>query len=80
MIYSVGMGVGKVAGIKLDKASGDLKVAFVLDNMTTTFQPLFGPKGKRGLLLTNMRLNAPGSRSSPSSSQRTTRSSPPGAI
>ncbi|MEF8721345.1 hypothetical protein [Candidatus Accumulibacter sp. ACC012] len=57
MIYSADMGVGKVAGIKLDPASGELKVVFVLDNTTTTFQPLFGPANKRVLLLTNMKRN-----------------------
>lgn len=58
MIYSADMGVGKVAGIKLDQATGKLKTVFVLNNMTTTFQPLIGPKNKRVLLLTNMRFNA----------------------
>jgi hypothetical protein len=57
MIYSADMGVGKVAGIKLDPATGELKTAFVLDNMSTTFQPLYGPKDKRVLVLTNMRKN-----------------------
>ncbi|MGA7981825.1 MAG: hypothetical protein WCA32_16570 [Chromatiaceae bacterium] len=57
MIYSADMGVGKVAGIKLDPVTGEMKVAFVLDDMTTTFQPLFGPKDKRVLLLTNMKPN-----------------------
>ncbi|MGY6276068.1 hypothetical protein [Methylomonas sp. MgM2] len=59
MIYSADMGIGKVAGIKLDQASGELKTVFVLDDMTTTFQPLIGPKDKRVLLLTNMKPNAP---------------------
>jgi hypothetical protein len=51
------MGMRKVAGIKLDPASGELKTVFVLDNVTTTFQPLIGPKDKRVLLLTNMKQN-----------------------
>ena len=55
MIYSADMGIGKVAGIKLDPATGDMNVAFVLDDMTTTFQPLIGPKDARVLLLTNMK-------------------------
>lgn len=59
MIYSADMGIGKVAGIKLDQSSGELKTVFVLNNITTTFQPLIGPKDKRVLLLTNMKLNAP---------------------
>jgi hypothetical protein len=59
MIYSAYMGMRKVAGIKIDPATGDLKTAFVVDDMTTTFQPLIGPKEKRVLLLTNMKLNVP---------------------
>jgi len=59
MIYSADMGVGKVAGIKMDPATGEMSVAFVLDDMTTTFQPLIGPKDRRVLLLTNMKLNVP---------------------
>ena len=57
MIYSADMGMRKVAGIKLDQATGEMKVAFVVDDTTTTFQPLIGPKDKRVLLLTNMKLN-----------------------
>ena len=59
MIYSADMGVGKIAGIKIDQATGDLKTVFVLDNMSTTFQPMFGPKDKRVLVLTNMKKNVP---------------------
>jgi hypothetical protein len=57
MIYSTDMGIGKVAGIRLDQATGELKVAFVLDDRTNTFQPLIGPKDRRVLLLTNINLN-----------------------
>jgi hypothetical protein len=57
MIYSADMGVAKVAGIKLDQKTGSLKLQFVVNNMTTTFQPLIGPKDKRVLLLTNMKPN-----------------------
>src|SRR5262249_51871578 len=42
MIYSADMGMGKVAGIKLDQATGEMKVAFVVDDVTTTFQPMIG--------------------------------------
>ncbi|MBA7467943.1 hypothetical protein ES707_03181 [subsurface metagenome] len=41
------MVIGKVAGIKLDQVTGDMKVVFVLDDMTNTFQPLIGPKDRR---------------------------------
>lgn len=57
MIYSADMGMRKVAGIKIDPATGDLNLAFVVDDISTTFQPLIGPKDKRVLLLTNMKLN-----------------------
>ncbi len=57
MIYSADAGLRKVAGIKLDQATGDLKVMFVLDDASTTFQPLIGPPDKRVLLLTNMKQN-----------------------
>jgi hypothetical protein len=57
MIYSADVGMDKVAGIKLDQATGEAKVAFVLDDVTTTFQPLIGPPDRRLLLLTNMKQN-----------------------
>jgi len=57
MIYLAEVGMRKVAGIKIDQSTGELKVAFVVDDTTTTFQPLIGPKDKRVLLLTNMKLN-----------------------
>jgi hypothetical protein len=59
MIYSADMGVGKVAGIKLDQETGEMETAFVLDNMTTGFQPVIGPKDRRVLMLSRMKLNAP---------------------
>ncbi len=59
MIYSADVGVGKVAGIEIDQATGSLRTVFVLDDMTTTFQPLLGPKEERVLMLTNMKKNAP---------------------
>ncbi len=57
MIYSADAGVGKVAGIRIDPATGDLSTVFVLDVATTTFQPVIGPRDRRVLLLTNMRMN-----------------------
>lgn len=57
MIYSADMGVGKVAGIQLDPASGALETKFIVNNMSTTFQPTIGPKDKRVLVLTNMKKN-----------------------
>lgn len=60
MIYSADMGLGKVAGIKIDQATGELKTAFVLDDRTSGFQPLVGPPDRRVLLLSNMKSNVPG--------------------
>lgn len=59
MIYSADMGRRKVAGIKIDEATGELKTAFVLDDGTSGFQPLIGPPDKRVLLLSNFRSNIP---------------------
>jgi hypothetical protein len=55
MVYSADLGVGKVAGIRIDPHTGDMKTVFVVDDWTFTFQPLIGPKDQRVLLLTNMR-------------------------
>ena len=57
MIYSADWTLGKVAGIKFDQASGDLKTVFVLDDATSSFQPLIGPPDKRVLMLSNVRSN-----------------------
>ncbi|MFG0296872.1 MAG: hypothetical protein ACF8PG_13280 [Maioricimonas sp. JB045] len=59
MIYSADAGVGKVAGIRIDPETGMLKVAFVVDDRTTTFQPVIGTREQRVLLLTNMKMNDP---------------------
>jgi hypothetical protein len=56
MIYSADMGMKKVAGIRIDPATGALSTAFVLDNITSTFQPVFGPADQRVLVLTNVKL------------------------
>ncbi|MBK9521906.1 MAG: hypothetical protein IPO13_09920 [Rhodocyclaceae bacterium] len=57
MIYSADMGIGKVAGIKIDQASGEMKTVWVVDDTTNAFQPLIGPKDKRVLLLSNAKKN-----------------------
>ena len=56
MLYSADMGMKKVAGIRIDPATGELSTAFVLDNITSTFQPVFGPADRRVLMLTNIKL------------------------
>jgi hypothetical protein len=57
MVYSADMGLAKTAGIRLDPATGDMKTVWVIDDMTTSFQPLIGPKDKRVMLLSNMKKN-----------------------
>lgn len=57
MIYSADMGMKKLAGIRIDPGTGKLEAAFVLDNLTSTLQPVLGPADKRVLLLTNMKLS-----------------------
>jgi hypothetical protein len=57
MIYSADMGMGKVAGIKIDQATGEMKTEWVVDDITSAFQPLIGPKEKRVMLLSNAKLN-----------------------
>ncbi len=59
MVYSADMGMKKVAGIKIDPATGEMTLKYVLDNVTNTFQPLFGPPDKRVLVITNIKFNAP---------------------
>lgn len=58
MIYSADMGMRKVAGIRIDPTTGKLETAFVVDDISNTFQPVIGPADKRVLLLTNIQLAA----------------------
>lgn len=60
MIYSADMGMGKVAGITIDQTTGELKTRFVLDNPTSGFQPLYGHKDKRVLVISNFKSKVPG--------------------
>lgn len=57
MINSADTGMKQVAGIRLDQATGEMELTFVVDNISNTFQPLIGPKDKRVLLLTNIKQN-----------------------
>lgn len=59
MIYSADMGIGKVAGIKINPETGELTTEFIVDDATTTFQPVIGTKDQRVLLLTNAKKNNP---------------------
>jgi len=56
MVYSADMGMRKVAGIRIDPATGKLSTAFVVDDISNTFQPVIGPADKRVLMLTDIRL------------------------
>lgn len=44
MLYSADLGVGKVAGIRLDPSSGEMTVQFLVDDSTAAFQPLIATK------------------------------------
>jgi hypothetical protein len=58
MIYSADMGMKKIAGIKLDQKTGKLETAFVIDDISNAFQPVIGPKDKRVLVVTNIRMES----------------------
>jgi hypothetical protein len=55
MIYSADVGMGKLAGIKLYQATGEMKTVWVADNPTTSFQSLIGPKDQRVLMTSRMK-------------------------
>ncbi len=55
MVYSADLGMGKIAGIKLDQATGKLETVWVADNLTTSFQSLVGPKDQRVLMTSRMK-------------------------
>jgi hypothetical protein len=59
MLYAADMGMGKVAGIKLDHATGTMKTAFVVDDTTSGLQTVIGPKDKRVLIVSNVRRDFP---------------------
>jgi hypothetical protein len=59
MLYSADLGVGKVAGLRLDQQTGELTAAFVTEATTLTFQPTIGPKDRRVLILSNMKGDIP---------------------
>ena len=48
MVYSADMGIGKVAGIKLDQATGEMKTVFVVDAMTNAVPAADRPQGQAG--------------------------------
>jgi hypothetical protein len=52
MVYSADGGVGKIAGIHLDQATGKMTTKWVVDDRSFEFQPLFGPADDRILVTT----------------------------
>ena len=59
MVYAQDLGVGKVAGIKLDPATGQMKTVFVVDDRTTCLVALIGPKDKRVMMTSNQHYDLP---------------------
>jgi hypothetical protein len=59
MVYSQDLGVGKVAGIKLNAANGAMKTVFVVDDRTTCLVALIGPKDKRVMVTSNQHHDFP---------------------
>jgi hypothetical protein len=59
MVYAQDLGVGKVAGMKLDQATGELKIVFVVDDRTTCLVALIGPKEKRVMMTSNQHHDVP---------------------
>ncbi len=57
LVYSADMGIGKVAGVRIDPQTGEMKTAWVVDDITSGFQPLIGAKDKRVLLVSRMKKN-----------------------
>ncbi len=53
-LYSADMGYGKLAGIHLDPASGEMSTEFIVDDSTTAFQPLYGGKDDRVMVVSDM--------------------------
>jgi hypothetical protein len=59
MLYSQDLGFGKVAGLKLDQATGEMKTVFVVDDRTTCLVALIGPKEKRVMMTSNQHYDVP---------------------
>jgi hypothetical protein len=58
MVYAQDL-VGKVAGMKLDPATGQMKTVFVVDDRTTCLVALIGPKDKRVIMTSNQHYDVP---------------------
>jgi hypothetical protein len=57
--YSQDLGIGKVASIKLDPASGDMKTVFIVDDRTRCLVGLIGTKDRRVMLTSNQHHDFP---------------------
>ena len=55
MVYSLDLGMGKLGGVKLDQATGELKTVWVVDNQSTSFTTLVGPQDQRVLITSRMK-------------------------
>lgn len=53
-LWSADLGYGKVAGIHLDQATGEMDVEYVVDDSTLAFQPVIGPPDDRVLVISDM--------------------------
>ena len=59
MVYSLDLGMGKLGGMKLDQATGEMKTVWVVDNPSTSFTALIGPKDQRVLITSRMKFGTP---------------------
>jgi hypothetical protein len=55
MVYSLDLGLGKLGGMKLDQATGEMKTVWVVDNPSTSFTSLVGPKEERVVMTSRMK-------------------------
>jgi len=49
MVFSADQNMGKIGGIRLDQATGEMTTEWTLDAATTALQALYGPKDRRVL-------------------------------
>ncbi len=49
MVFSADLDMKKIGGINLDRATGEMTVAWTMDAATTALQALYGPKDSRVL-------------------------------
>jgi hypothetical protein len=59
MVYSHDLGVGKVAAMKPDPASGEMKAVFTVDDRTTYLVGFIGPKDRRVMVTSNQHHDFP---------------------